>query len=390
MARLDHLFELQQQHLKALLARRNVTGVGIGLRIRDGKATGEHVIGVTVDGKAQRGDLAAADLIPDTLEANVGGTVVRIATDIVEMRAAAPDMTTRASGGAPYQVHRRPLQSGYSLGSAAGTGTIGCFVSRGGRRHLLTNLHVMTPDVFAPQLTDAWQPGPRDHGDPKRDRIGRTASYVPFAAAPGTNLIDAALVELDATVPIDSNVPRIGRVDGWYHAMNLGWKASAVGATSGYVEAHCTNTAWFGLFPYRKLPKGQHTVIYSGLQLMHTFPNETNSQPGDSGMVWVTEDKKIALLNLGDNAILLKDAYGTPFGAVMQAFKASLIVTGGRGPGAASDDAVDAQAEGGETEAEERVADERVVGETPVADPDFSPEVWRRIAALSGRDIREV
>jgi len=65
---LDRLRAVKMAHEADLMRQANVVGVGIGLRQRGGKPTGEPVIVVSVTRKVPLSQLAPGDVIPRELE----------------------------------------------------------------------------------------------------------------------------------------------------------------------------------------------------------------------------------------------------------------------------------------------------------------------------------
>jgi hypothetical protein len=65
---LSRVQAVKAAHEKDLMQKANVVGVGIGLRSRCGRPTGELSIVVSVTHKVPREDLAAGDVIPRELE----------------------------------------------------------------------------------------------------------------------------------------------------------------------------------------------------------------------------------------------------------------------------------------------------------------------------------
>ena len=63
-----HARAVKARHERSLMSKRNVVGIGIGLRQRAGKPTGEVCIIVSVSKKMPPSQLAPHDLIPSILE----------------------------------------------------------------------------------------------------------------------------------------------------------------------------------------------------------------------------------------------------------------------------------------------------------------------------------
>lgn len=67
-ANYQHAREVKRRVQDELLSKANVVGVGIGIRKKDGKPTGETVLVVMVTYKVPRAQLAPEDLIPSQIE----------------------------------------------------------------------------------------------------------------------------------------------------------------------------------------------------------------------------------------------------------------------------------------------------------------------------------
>ena len=65
---LDRLRAVKAVYEADLMRKANVVGVGIGLRQREGKPTGEPAIVVSVTAKAPLSELAPDDVIPSELD----------------------------------------------------------------------------------------------------------------------------------------------------------------------------------------------------------------------------------------------------------------------------------------------------------------------------------
>lgn len=63
-----HAQAVKARHERELMSKRNVVGVGIGLRQRGGQPTGQVCIIVSVSKKMPASKLAPHDLIPPVLE----------------------------------------------------------------------------------------------------------------------------------------------------------------------------------------------------------------------------------------------------------------------------------------------------------------------------------
>jgi hypothetical protein len=180
---------------------KNVVGVGIARKRVGRKKTRTWCIRFLVEKKLPKSQLSKG-LLPKT--------IAGIPTDVVEVgqikliQGALPDPRTSAA----------TLYSGCSIGhlqppAQSTAGTLGAFVSRGGKTCLLSNTHVI--GVAAPA-----NPGPPIyHPSPLHAAGGRVVARltarrnIDFV---GTNRVDAAVAEIIA--PFDANVPGLGTVAG--------------------------------------------------------------------------------------------------------------------------------------------------------------------------------
>jgi hypothetical protein len=67
-AEMDRIRAVKEKHEKALLRIKNVVGVGIGLRQKDGQFTDQVVLTVIVQRKHPASELARRDRIPSELD----------------------------------------------------------------------------------------------------------------------------------------------------------------------------------------------------------------------------------------------------------------------------------------------------------------------------------
>jgi hypothetical protein len=186
----------------------NVIGVGIGRKIKRGRAMRTHCVRIYVERKIAR------DLIPEHLRLpeRFGGVV----TDVIEtgrFRAFLP-------AASPGQKRLRPARPGCSIGfqftgERAGdlmAGTLGALVEANGTRYILSNNHVLAYENTLPAGTPIFQPGLLDRGDVATDQIAALARFIPLKTdAP--NRVDCALAaSLDINTVGSAILPKIGRL----------------------------------------------------------------------------------------------------------------------------------------------------------------------------------
>jgi endonuclease G len=188
-----------RRHGSDFLADPNITSIGIGHKVVDGRRTDVVCVQFTVAAKVppeQVDDLGSA-LIPESVE--VESTAVP--TDVLE-RAYAPSYAV-VPEAAPDARRTRidPVVPGVSVaGVAESAGTIGCIVwdADTGAPHVLSNWHVLQGPGGAIG-DEVLQPGPYDDNRVGRNRLGVvTRSHLGIAG-------DAAIATIedrgfDATV----------------------------------------------------------------------------------------------------------------------------------------------------------------------------------------------
>jgi hypothetical protein len=128
-----HMIARRRAMLDQVRALPHVRSVGVGLRIRAGKPTGELAFRVYVDTKVSKAALSAGDLIPDNFEG--------IPTDVIEIGRAKKICWTKGT---------RPLVGGIEISDSpfenlsTQSGTLGCIVTTAdGKMAALSCEHVL-------------------------------------------------------------------------------------------------------------------------------------------------------------------------------------------------------------------------------------------------------
>jgi endonuclease G, mitochondrial len=150
----------------------NISSIGVGYKIRGGRATDELAIQFTVASKAVPEALNAMDTTPIPETITVDGVVVP--TDVVE-RVYKADFRVVAEAPASERKKRLdPIKPGISVGHVDVTaGTIGCLVfdSVDGTPYVLSNWHVLNGPTG--KIGDTVvQPGVFDDNRIERNRLG--------------------------------------------------------------------------------------------------------------------------------------------------------------------------------------------------------------------------
>jgi hypothetical protein len=187
----------------------NVVGVGIGRKIKHGRATRTRCVRIYVEHKIARDALPDDLLLPES----VGGVV----TDVIEtgrFRAFLP----AASQG---QNRLRPAMPGCSiglqfadaLGSVVNVGTLGALVEAGGVQYILSNNHVLANENALPIGSPVYQPSLPDGGNAATDRIATLTRFVPLSST-GPNAVDCAIAQIDDDAVTSTILPKIGQLTG--------------------------------------------------------------------------------------------------------------------------------------------------------------------------------
>lgn len=330
---MEELKPLVEKHLRHLMGRANVVGVGVGYKLTGGRRTETKAIMVLVSRKVHPGRLAPRDRVPRTLS--------QVKTDVLEvgeLRLLGP--AARPAAPAPLEegdrtTRMRPARPGVSVGHYQVTaGTFGALVrdAETGRPMILSNNHVLAnitdgKDGRANIGDPVYQPGRYDGGT-EADTIAHLERYVPilrttleetcpiakgaerfgnyllrlafpghrlrFVRATGAgNLVDAAvaaLVDPNDAVP---DILDIGPVEGTVEAAP-GLKIMKSGRTSAVTHGEVQvvgATVQVGL--------GDVGFAVFTDQIVTT----AIAQPGDSGSLVVTEEghKAVGLLSAGSD-----------------------------------------------------------------------------------------
>ncbi|NEA31015.1 DNA/RNA non-specific endonuclease [Streptomyces sp. SID13031] len=193
----------------------NVSSIGIGYKIRDGKQTKEVSIQFTVNSKAEPEALGALSTVELPKSITVAGA--EIPTDVIE-RSYSPDFRVVPEADQDERkVRIDPLRPGVSVGHQTITaGTIGAIVydAETGRPCVLSNWHVLQGEDGQPGDI-VVQPGPFDDNRTDRNHLGPLLrSYLgiagdgAIAGVEGRDL-DPSVLELDV-VPEELGDPELG------------------------------------------------------------------------------------------------------------------------------------------------------------------------------------
>jgi len=325
--------ETKRSHVRDLLGKRNVVGVGLGYKVSHGVSTGELSVVVSVKRKEDPSALSAADLVPRSLDG--------VKTDVVETG------TLRAFELGPRDRWRPVARPGVSIGHyLVSAGTFGCLVRRGEEVFILSNNHVLA-NVNDAEYRDAiLQPGVADGGVPE-DRFATLADFVPLdfgtaeAECPiaeysvrllnfvagalgsrhevravrqtnGVNRIDAALALPLSPDSVTNEILSIGAPIG-VGTVTLGTEVQKSGRTTGYTQGTVTQIdATVRIDYHGRIALFEDQIVTSAM-----------SAPGDSGSAILDMGNRVVgLLFAGSEASTIFN----PIGEVLSALDVAIAV----------------------------------------------------------------
>ena len=265
---------------------RSIQGVGIGAKITKGKATGDLALRVYVQKKKARAKVKAP--VPKSVQVPEVG---RIGTDVVEIGKV--ELET-------FSDRVRPAMPGSGLGHHdIGVGTFGCLVRRrtGSRRrrrrlYVLSNSHVLANSGLGKKGDPIRQPGKKDGGLIRRDRIGRLTQFIPFDFGPGfPNLVDAAIAKVNKRF-VEAEIRLLGiRPAGVSAMVERDMMVRKVGRTTNETVGKVSDVHFRTRVSYRKTATRRASAGLRDLVLCSRY-----TEPGDSGSLVLNEqDQAVGL-----------------------------------------------------------------------------------------------
>jgi hypothetical protein len=294
--------------LKRVIGSKNVVGVGVAEKVRNGRSTGElaltfYVLKKVKDKKKLRGDEVVPPAVPLPLTRGKA-----VATDVVEL--------------GPLRLEAGAIQSGSSIGRADEdkAGTLGAIVTNGKDHFLLSNSHVIGKNGRA-KGGKIVSPGRADGGR-LSDAIGelkRTARWQ--LGGEFANNVDAALATLDRTrfEHLRTVVRGLGAVRGITRARRR-MKVVKVGRTTGRTTGTVMDTNFHFTFKYPRVG----LIGYSNQILVSRFTDS-----GDSGsLVLDAKTKKAVGLHFAGAPT---GSVSNPIDAVLRHLGVKLAASKGKG-----------------------------------------------------------
>lgn len=262
------------------LNQENITSVGIGFKIREGKPTDELSIQFTVDNKVAPEGLESirAEKIPPFL--TVGG--VKVATDVIQRDFEVNAVEVEAYAGSNRKVAIDPVLPGASVGHRSiSAGTVGCVVydAATGNPYILSNWHVLSGS--SGRLGDPIiQPGKHDDNRVERNVIGHLVrSHLGLAG-------DCAIASVEnrgispKIIEIDVAVARIGDPE-------LGDRVVKSGRTTDVTHGIVNRIHVTAKIDYKGVGTKKIGCFEIGPDPSIKAPDNEITLGGDSGSAWL-------------------------------------------------------------------------------------------------------
>ncbi|MBA7630996.1 hypothetical protein ES703_38523 [subsurface metagenome] len=318
--------EILQKHTKALLEKKNVVAVGIGLKTTKGIRTTMPAIICSVEKKVPLSELRKRDVIPS----EVNG----VATDVVQ---------TGAFKALKARTDRwRPAPPGVSIGhEKISAGTLGAIVKKNGSLYILSNNHVLAAQNEGALGSAILQPGKADGGEYPRDRIAALSDFVRIQWAGGEgckigkalawcansiarlfgrktmleavtseapeNLVDAAIAYPIEDSDVVDELLELGKIQDVNLSPVIGMAVRKSGRTTAVTEGEITQTDVIVQVGYGD---GRKALFVDQLMVE---PGDF-SAPGDSGSVIIdSENNIVGLLFAGSDTSTIVNRIGHVF-----------------------------------------------------------------------------
>jgi len=298
--------EVKEEIAPRLLARPEVTGVGVGYRFVNGKRTSEVCIRVYVRRKLPKRDLRPEELLPESIDG--------VPVDVIEA-------VFEAHAGEDNRVRHNPLQGGISAGAFVrgvfeSTGTLGASVFDNESREdmVLSNWHVLCGRLSWSVGDPVVQPGAGRGGD--GGAAGDVVAHLHRVALTGE--VDGAIARLTGDRFLLRKALTLGPVveDG---RATLGMTVRKEGRTTGVTAGTVSDIS--ATLTVGGYPTGVRTFFNQ--IVIQRDDGITVSLPGDSGSVWIDPANRAVGLHFAGGPATL--AVANPIAAVLSALNISFI-----------------------------------------------------------------
>lgn len=272
----------------------NLVGVGIGEQISGGKHTGVMAVKFLVRIKYPDNQIPDSDRLPR----EVNGHPV----DVEQVGTFRRFMPAPAMPNPRVKI--RPAQPGCSVGyqdpnnQIIMAGTFGALVSKGTKRFILSNNHVLADENKLPLGSSIFQPGFLDAGSPpKNGPIAKLTKFVPLVPGNVMNKVDCAIAQLNKTNLATNSVLFIGKPKG-KTAGQIDMTVHKFGRTTGFTVGRITSLETDVSVQYEA-----GTVSFEDQIIIVGLAAQPFSAAGDSGSLILerSTNKAVGLLFAGSS-----------------------------------------------------------------------------------------
>jgi endonuclease G len=261
----------------------NISSIGIGYKITDGRDTADISVQFTVDEKHDATPEALEALGTTPIPASITVDGVEVPTDVLERRYEPAFQVVPEPVGVDRKLRLDPVSPGVSAGNVhVSAGTVGGIVydRADGTPYVLSNWHVL----HGPNGTlgdDVVQPGIRDDNRTDRNRLGRLVrSYLGIAG-------DCALASIEDR-RFDPEILELGVVPEQLGEPELGDAVVKSGRTTGVTHGIVRRIDTIAKVDYRGTVGVQNIGCFEiGPDPAHPAPADEISRGGDSGSLWM-------------------------------------------------------------------------------------------------------
>lgn len=306
----EQLFDvLSEYQLMKLYKKKNVVGIGTGIKFKKGVETGQKAILVFVSKKEPKNNLRYNDIIPPSINGmltDVYGGVGNF--KIQKAKKTSKHLPIVIRSQAINNMKQGPIYGGASISNLYITaGTLGAFFKdKDGDIVLLTNNHVIAGDETngpygpAPRQGNVIiQPGIYDGGRIE-DAFADLKSWIPLKS--NNNIEDSAIAKIRDINNIVAEIKNIGKINGFAKAQ-IGMTIQKVGRSTGYTRGKVISVNTSVCVDYGNVNRCFNNCIIT-----------TNmSAGGDSGSIGL--DKKqnaVGLLFAGSDAVTIYNPISSP------------------------------------------------------------------------------
>jgi len=270
----------------------NLVGVGIGEQISGGKHTGVMAVKFLVRFKYPDNQIPDSERLPREVDGHP--------VDVEQVGTFRRFMPPPAMPNPRKKI--RPAQPGCSIGfkdpnnQFIMAGTFGALVSKGSKRFILSNNHVIADENKLPLGSSIFQPGFLDAGNPPNNGpIAKLTKFISLTPGNVMNKVDCAIAQLNSTNLATNSVlfigPPTGKVPG-----QIDMVVHKFGRTTGFTVGRITSLETDVSVQYEAgIVKFEDQMIIVGLD-GHPF-----SAAGDSGSLILqrSSNKAVGLLFAG-------------------------------------------------------------------------------------------